>query len=578
LKPAVPPEGDLAPSLPRRLACALALVTIFCAALYLMALDRMVYWNDEVMSSVWAAGYTRADLVRDIFRGEVLTRDELLAFEKPRPGTGVTAPVRILWERAAEHPPFYFLLLRVWMELVGDSITRTRLLSVLFGIALLPAVWWLARELFASRLAAWGSTASVAASPFFALYAREAREYSLWALLTALGSAALVRAVRLDAPPEAGRGLSRWYSWSLYALLTTLSLYTFPFALLVTASHGGYILLAAGHRRRSLAAWAVAAGAASLLFSPWALQLGMQSQRSSWVMRWTEDSKPFVRWLLDGLINASHTFSALDDFAAFDEHSPSFLGSLPFALAVTLLTIVAAALALVSAYRRAPRGAWVLLVCLFGSVTLVLVSLDLVKGGMRAVSPRYHVPGYLAVCLMLGYGFAGASRLRTTPARSASLTALGALLACGVAAEVHYLRATTAWTKVFSFELPAMAIHLNEDLRPIVLASGRHPFADANVFNLISLAHRVRPTVSFLPITLGEDGHARADAGQLRIPEGYSSVYVFAPEPWALKELGVRTGRAAVPVLGDRGIEAQARPALPPPLGFAVFVPLYQLQ
>ena len=48
----------------------------------------------------------------------------------------------------SSHPPFYYLLLHFWLQIVLDSDTTVELLSTIFGILLTPAIYLLSQELF----------------------------------------------------------------------------------------------------------------------------------------------------------------------------------------------------------------------------------------------------------------------------------------------------------------------------------------------------------------------------------------------------------------------------------------------
>lgn len=94
-------------------------------------------------------------------------------------------------------------------------------------------MYWLCLELFGSSLAAWIGVIIVAVSPLHLIYAQEVRMYVMWTVTILLSSASLLRAIRLQ----------RKRDWGIYAASLTLSLYTFPFSILVAIGHGIYVAI-----------------------------------------------------------------------------------------------------------------------------------------------------------------------------------------------------------------------------------------------------------------------------------------------------------------------------------------------
>ena len=91
------------------------------------------------------------------------------------------------------HPPFYYVLMQIWILLFGQSVVILRLLSVVIGIATIPLIYIVGRQLFSPRV---GLIASLllAVSPLHVYYSQEVRMYGLLTLF-ALGSIALQIAI-----------------------------------------------------------------------------------------------------------------------------------------------------------------------------------------------------------------------------------------------------------------------------------------------------------------------------------------------------------------------------------------------
>jgi mannosyltransferase len=108
--------------------------------------------------------------------------------------------VRILWRREA-NMSLYYLLLRPWLHL-GHSESFVRSLSVVFGVATIPAIYFLGRRLFHSYVGLVAS-ALLAVNAYHVRYSQEARSYSLTVLLCVCSSFFFVQ--YLEAPSRATR-------------------------------------------------------------------------------------------------------------------------------------------------------------------------------------------------------------------------------------------------------------------------------------------------------------------------------------------------------------------------------------
>ena len=89
-------------------------------------------------------------------------------------------------------PPLYYMLLHVWMSVVGNSESQTHALSLLFGLLTVPVGTWIAWSLFGRRA---GLIAAVlfAMNPFLTAYSQETRMYTLMSLLGLLATAGIIQ-------------------------------------------------------------------------------------------------------------------------------------------------------------------------------------------------------------------------------------------------------------------------------------------------------------------------------------------------------------------------------------------------
>lgn len=186
--------------------------------------------------------------------------DELFSAEMAQRGLAA------LWKGASRediHPPLYYMLLRLWALAFGGSEVSLRLPSVAAALASLPLAFVSFKVLAGSRTAIL-ATFWLATSPFFVLYSRMARYYSL-ALLLGLASFCLFLQL-LE-----GRSLGRWLG---YVAVSAGLLYTdYPACGLLLAQNL-YLLFCRRALRPGLGReWLGSQLAIGLLYLPWVVEL-----------------------------------------------------------------------------------------------------------------------------------------------------------------------------------------------------------------------------------------------------------------------------------------------------------------
>lgn len=506
-------------------------------------LDRKVYWNDEVWTSLWISGHSLEEMERGIVTNQVVAADELLRFQRVNPGRGVGRTVAILAREDAKQPALYLVLARAWAGLAGDSPARIRLLSALLGLLAFPALYWLCRELFDAPAVAWTALLLLAVSPFHVLYAQEARPYSLWTLLTIASSAALLRARRLNSPA----------GWGAYALTVAAGLYSQTlFAFVLVAQAASVALTPAGQaaprpdagrglsgqaapRRLSWRApfppgYLVALAAGLLLFLPWAFFIvaGREQLKgnSGWVMRTAGFSELLNRWMLG-------FGSILVDPGGNQDASlgPGAYGPALIALPALILMVVA----LVFLARHGPRRARALLFGLIVAFCGPFMIPDLVAGGTRLSTTRFLTPALLGI--LIATAFLLASKV-LGPGRGARRLLWPALLVAVVAAGAVSLgrssRAETWWNKYFGGTAPPAAQAINQSPRPLVVCAGW----GLDLRRLITLAYKLDPRARFLLVR---------GPGPVAVPTGFGDVFWLGTEP-QMRKILVHSGFRLEPV------------------------------
>jgi uncharacterized membrane protein len=159
------------------------------------------------------------------------------------------------------HPPLYFLVLNVWVALVGESVYAVRMLSAAFAVLGLSSAYAVGKRLF-DRWTALMAVAVLGTAGVFVYYAREARMYSL---LLCLGTLSMWACVRWLHRPTRACSV-------LYGLVLGGLLLTHYYASFLVLTQALYVLLV---RPRRWACWllvGVLALALLALWTPWLFQ------------------------------------------------------------------------------------------------------------------------------------------------------------------------------------------------------------------------------------------------------------------------------------------------------------------
>ncbi len=249
-----------------------------------------------------------------------------------------------LWEglgwliRIDQHPPLYYSLLHVWIELFGELQGPVRMLSALFSTATVPLFYAAARRLL-DRSSAAVAAGILALSPFHVQFAQETRMYALltlevacvlyfvarllterrpssgsWVGLAASQAAVMLThnsaAVYLPVALNAAMGvLFLLPSFSFRAKRSAPELEATPDGPVRASGHRGTIEDASTERDNFVNFWVRYQGLAVLLWLPWALPFIIQIldvEQGFWL------PPPWPKLVLDTFRNFHFAFLASD--------------------------------------------------------------------------------------------------------------------------------------------------------------------------------------------------------------------------------------------------------------------------
>ena len=466
-------------------------------------LDRKVYWGDEVYTSIRVSGYTTSEIVQTVTQAPT-TAGALQKFQRPSAAKGLSGTIQGLIIEEPQLTPLYFISLRFWTAWLGDSVTAARSLSVVFGLLALPCLYWFCLELLGSSTVGLIAVALVAISPLHLVYAQEARMYSLWILTTLFSGATLLRAIRLPT----------WANWLSYTLAVVLTLYTSFLSVVVLLGYGIYVFLMTIRRQRSLFfAYLLATLVGFITFLPWVLIFLQNNTSGSFAGEGNGSAESWVATLKHWAGILSRGFV---DFNLTSESPPQQLALLAI---VILLLLGLMGYALYFLVRHGTHQSRLFLLILMLGVPIALLPRSLSPD----LPPRYLIPTYLAIELAIANLLAAKLTLSVNWGQKIWRTVTVLVMSAGVLSCVVSAQAEGWWNKQFSNCNAPIARVVNQATAPLVVSDLAGGIFDSALSNVISLSHRLHPTVAMQILPMQSTAVPLFDRAQ--------TVFVFMPSP-----------------------------------------------
>ncbi|MEH1947931.1 MAG: glycosyltransferase family 39 protein [Nostoc sp.] len=480
-------------------------------------LDGKVFWQDEVYASLRISGYTINEAKQQLFNNRVIGKESFAQFQGANPDKSLNDTIMSLAKQDSQHPPLYYIIARLWMEIFDNSVTAIRSLSACISLLVFPCVYWLCRELFNVPLSVPGvampaagvAIALMAISPIHLVYAQEAQEYILWLVTILLSSASLLRAIRLEDELVKERQKPDLFAiWSIYAVTLAMSLYTFLWSAFVAVAHGIYVMITAKFKfTETVRTYLLASLVGFLAFMPWiTVVIGEFFQFLISADKTTTQSDlisifPFL------LMQLSRIFFDID---------LSSENSLGYLIALAFLTL--AGYSIYFLCQSTNYKTWSFLITLIVVPALPLILPDLIAE--KSSTEAYLIPSYLGIQLAVAYLLTTQLYNGSGSRRSFWPIIMTLVIICGLISSKVSSQAETWWNKGMNYGNPQVAQIINQSNRPLLISDA---FSN-NYGNVFSLSYLLEPKVRFLLVN---------NQKIPKIPDGFTDVFLLNPsEDW----------------------------------------------
>ncbi|MEH2153235.1 glycosyltransferase family 39 protein [Nostoc sp.] len=471
-------------------------------------LDSKVFWHDETYALLRISGYTINEAKQQLFNNRIISGESFAQFQGANLEKSLNDTIMSLAKQDSQHPPLYYIIARLWMEIFGNSVTAIRSLSACISLLVFPSVYWLCRELFNVPLSVPGvAIALMAISPIHLVYAQEAQEYILWLVTILLSSASLLRAMRLEDELAKERQRPDLFAiWSIYAVTLAISLYTFLWSAFVAVAHGIYVIITAKFQfTETVRTYLLASLVGFLAFMPWiTIVIGDFFQFLISADKTTAQSSliPIFPFLLMQLSRI---------FFDIDLSSENFLGYL---ITPIFLTLVGYSIYFVC--RTTNYKVWSFIITLIVVPALPLIMPDFIAGGIRSSTEPYLIPSYLGIQVAVAYLLAtqvynGSGSRRRIWHIIMTLVIISGLISSKVSSQ-----AETWWNKGMNYGNPQVAQIINQTTRPLLISDA----LGNNCGNVFSLSYLLEPKVQFLLVNNQKNP---------KIPNGFTNVFLLNP-------------------------------------------------
>ena len=479
-------------------------LSIFCR---FTNLGQKIYSSDENWTSVAISGHTLNELKQEVSQNQgIIPISNFDKYQHINLDRGVADTVNYLITSDPQHPPLYYVMVRLWAQVFGDSPAGVRSLSAIISLLIFPTVYWLCLELFDSAVVGWIAMALIAVSPLQLYFAQEARQYTLWMVEILGSSAALLRAMRQENKSN----------WALYSLSLVLGLCTHLFTGLIMISHGIYLIIQQQfHFTKTFINYLISTIAALLMFLPWLIVFITNihtalALTSGFGIKYINNPFELIAIFLDRVtrIFFDLNFTTSIILARFTDE-----GSLYYSITSLIFSLILIIYSLFLLVRNYQNKAYLFIFLLGGFPSLLLMVYDITSGGSRSLQVRYQLPLYLCLEITVAYLLSFAFQILQEQLwrRKIAQLLMVLFLLAGLVSDVTFFQARSWWTQSSSRLIIQTIQTMNKSESPLLVINN----APINLGGILALSH-YSPKVPLLPV---------ADNEIMQIPENYDQIF-----------------------------------------------------
>ena len=104
-------------------------------------IDKKFYWYDEEFTSLRISGYTQIEVLHEISSGQLVAAKDLMKYQRLNAKKNLGDTLKSLAIEEPQLPPLYFLAVKCWAKLFGDSPAATRSFSVWMSLLAFPGLY-----------------------------------------------------------------------------------------------------------------------------------------------------------------------------------------------------------------------------------------------------------------------------------------------------------------------------------------------------------------------------------------------------------------------------------------------------